>query len=252
MKILKILYLLPFLLLASCETISDWTESIIPGDEEAIEDGENNQELVADQELRDPSLEEILADSENEESFEIADEQLSATPAKEYDSVLIDENKEVESLDNTPSQSSEIINEDPSETIDNILAEQKATDNQSFKAPESLLSSLNLKEKIQYRVATINFRSGSSSVDGNGPIHALDKALRHALIKYYPSLKKLNLIDYKVRILTPQDGTKALVRVRIESSNQKFKWSTIGVSYNVIDASYIALHDSITYHLLMT
>ena len=71
-------------------------------------------------------------------------------------------------MDNTPSQSSEIINEDPSETIDNILAEQKATDNQSFKAPESLLSSLNLKEKIQYRVATINFRSGSSSVDGNG------------------------------------------------------------------------------------
>ena len=82
MKILKILYLLPFLLLASCETISDWTESIIPGDEEAIEDGENNQELVADQELRDPSLEEILADSENEESFEIADEQLSATQQK--------------------------------------------------------------------------------------------------------------------------------------------------------------------------
>ena len=76
--------------------------------------------------------------------------------------------------------------------------------------------------------------------------------MRHALTKYYPSLKKLNLIDYKVRILTPQDGTKALVRVRIESSNQKFKWSTIGVSYNVIDASYVALHDSITYHLLKT
>ena len=91
-----------------------------------------------------------------------------------------------------------------------------------------------------------------SAVEGNGPIHALDKALRHALSKYYPNLKKLNLIDYKVRILTPQDGTKALVRVRIESSNQKFKWSTIGVSYNVIDASYIALHDSITYHLLIT
>jgi len=76
--------------------------------------------------------------------------------------------------------------------------------------------------------------------------------LRKALSKFYPKLKKLNLIDYKVRILTPQDGTKALVRVRIESSNHKSKWSTIGVSYNVIDASYIALHDSITYHLLMT
>ena len=79
----------------------------------------------------------------------------------------------------------------------------------------------------------------------------MDKSLRNALIKYYPSLKKLNLIDYKVRILTPQDGTKALVRVRIESSNNKAKWSTIGVSHNVIDASYIALHDSITYHLLI-
>ena len=89
-----------------------------------------------------------------------------------------------------------------------------------------------------------------SAAEGNGPIHALDVALRKALEKFYPKIKKLNLIDYKVRILTPQDGTKALVRVRVESKNEKLKWSTIGVSHNVIDASYIALHDSITYHLL--
>jgi len=89
-----------------------------------------------------------------------------------------------------------------------------------------------------------------SAAEGNGPIHALDIALRKALIKFYPGIKSLNLVDYKVRILTPQDGTNALVRVRIESSNKNEKWSTIGVSYNVIDASYIALHDSITYHLL--
>ena len=91
-----------------------------------------------------------------------------------------------------------------------------------------------------------------SAAEGNGPIHALDLALRNSLIKFYPNIKKLNLIDYKVRILTPQDGTKALVRVRIESRNEKLNWSTIGVSYNVIDASYIALHDSITYHLLQS
>ena len=91
-----------------------------------------------------------------------------------------------------------------------------------------------------------------SAAEGNGPIHALDMALRSSLIKFYPNIKKLNLIDYKVRILTPQDGTKALVRVRIESKNEKLNWSTIGVSYNVIDASYIALHDSITYHLLQS
>ena len=89
-----------------------------------------------------------------------------------------------------------------------------------------------------------------SAAEGNGPIHALDIALRKALIEFYPKIKKLNLIDYKVRILTPQHGTNALVRVRIESSNGNEKWSTIGVSQNVIDASYIALHDSITYHLL--
>ena len=59
-----------------------------------------------------------------------------------------------------------------------------------------------------------------SAAEGNGPIHALDIALRKALIKFYPKIKDLNLIDYKVRILTPQDGTNALVRVRIESSNK--------------------------------
>ena len=95
-------------------------------------------------------------------------------------------------------------------------------------------------------------KSFYSAAEGNGPIHALDIALRNALTKFYPTIKKLNLIDYKVRILKPQDGTKALVRVRIESKNEKLKWSTIGVSHNVIDASYIALNDSITYHLLKT
>ena len=88
------------------------------------------------------------------------------------------------------------------------------------------------------------------ATEGDGPIHALDNALRKALIQPYPQIKKLNLIDYKVRILKPQDGTKALVRVRVESSNKKQIWSTIGVSNNVINASFIALHDSVTYHLL--
>ncbi len=88
------------------------------------------------------------------------------------------------------------------------------------------------------------------ATEGNGPIHALDNALRKALIQPYPQIKKLNLVDYKVRILKPQDGTKALVRVRVESSNKEQIWSTIGVSNNVINASFIALHDSVTYHLL--
>ena len=86
---------------------------------------------------------------------------------------------------------------------------------------------------------------------GNGPVNALDNALRSVLIKSYPTLKKMNLIDYKVRILTPDQGTKAITRVVIESSDENKKnWSTVGVSSNVINASYIALKESITYKLI--
>ena len=172
MKFLKIIFFIPFFMLASCETITDWTESIIPGDDEFVEEGNDNQQLLSDEvEMKDPSLEEILAESMNEDDFEIADEQLSATPAKEYDSVLIDQSEDSTITETTEPQITETVQEDPSETIDNILREQaqaKASEKNTFKAPESLVSSLNLKDKIQYRVATINFRSGSSIVDGNG------------------------------------------------------------------------------------
>ncbi len=87
--------------------------------------------------------------------------------------------------------------------------------------------------------------------EGNGPVNALDGALRKALVQKYPALKDLQLSDYKVRILTPDEGTAAVTRVLIESRDKKGNiWNTIGVSGNVIDASFNALHDSITYMLL--
>ena len=99
-------------------------------------------------------------------------------------------------------------------------------------------------------VVKVKKESFSNSV-GNGPVNALDNALRGVLIKSYPILKKMNLIDYKVRILTPDEGTKAITRVIIESSDENKKsWSTVGVSSNVINASYIALKESITYKLI--
>jgi 2-isopropylmalate synthase len=103
--------------------------------------------------------------------------------------------------------------------------------------------------------AIIKIRIGKKIVmsvaEGNGPVNALDKALRKALSRKYPLLKKIKLTDYKVRILTPSDGTEAVTRVQIESSDdQNNKWSTIGVSTNIVDASYRALHDSITYKLI--
>ena len=90
-----------------------------------------------------------------------------------------------------------------------------------------------------------------TAAEGNGPVNALDSALRKALEKHYPKVKDVSLTDYKVRILSPQDATKAVTRVMIESRDEKGNiWSTIGVSANVIDASFKALYDSIIYHLI--
>jgi len=90
-----------------------------------------------------------------------------------------------------------------------------------------------------------------SVAEGNGPVSALDAALRKVLTPVYPQLADLKLVDYKVRILNPTAGTKAMTRVMIESSDGNGdRWATVGVSTNVIDASYNALHDSITYKLL--
>jgi 2-isopropylmalate synthase len=86
--------------------------------------------------------------------------------------------------------------------------------------------------------------------EGNGPVNALDNALRKALTPVYPQLDDMRLVDYKVRILTPGAGTSAVTRVMIESADADGqRWSTVGVSANVIDASYNALHDAITYKL---
>ncbi len=86
--------------------------------------------------------------------------------------------------------------------------------------------------------------------EGNGPVDALDAALRKALMPVYPELEEIRLVDYKVRILTPEDGTKAVTRVMIESADGgDDRWVTVGISPNIIDASFEALHDSIVYKL---
>ena len=87
--------------------------------------------------------------------------------------------------------------------------------------------------------------------EGNGPVNALDSALREVLVPIYPELGDLRLVDYKVRILTPSDATGAVTRVMIESADDHgARWSTVGVSANIIDASYAALRDSIVFKLL--
>ncbi len=85
---------------------------------------------------------------------------------------------------------------------------------------------------------------------GNGPISSLDRALRKALEEFYPNLKDMQLVDYKVRIINESEGTAARVRVLVESSDDRGKWGTVGVSENVIEASWIALRDAIVYKLM--
>ncbi|MGE0733765.1 MAG: citramalate synthase [Alphaproteobacteria bacterium] len=87
--------------------------------------------------------------------------------------------------------------------------------------------------------------------EGNGPVDALDAAMRKALLTAYPELADVRLIDFKVRILTPHEGTKAVTRVMIESADGSgHRWATVGISPNIIDASFEALRDSIVYKLL--
>ena len=102
--------------------------------------------------------------------------------------------------------------------------------------------------------ATIKVRVGDERLvatgEGNGPVNALDAALRRAIGERHPALRRLHLTDYKVRVLDTSKGTGAVTRVLIDSTDGERSWSTIGVSENIIEASWQALSDSIVYGLL--
>lgn len=91
-----------------------------------------------------------------------------------------------------------------------------------------------------------------TAAEGDGPVNALDNALRKALNKFFPNIQEMKLVDFKVRVIDGSDGTAAKVRVQIESRDAKESWSTIGVSENVIEASWQALVESIQYKLSKT
>lgn len=89
-----------------------------------------------------------------------------------------------------------------------------------------------------------------TAAEGNGPVNALDNALRKALIQYYPDIKNVHLSDYKVRVLDEKDATAGKVRVLMESTDFNTTWNTLGVSSNIIEASWYALVDSLRYALI--
>jgi len=97
---------------------------------------------------------------------------------------------------------------------------------------------------------TVDGEKELTASEGVGPVNALDRALRKALLRFYPTLKEMKLVDYKVRVLETNRATEASVRVLIQSSDGTETWGTVGVSENVMEASWIALVDSISYKLM--
>ena len=92
---------------------------------------------------------------------------------------------------------------------------------------------------------------GGAQIGGDGPVDALNQALREALVKFYPVIADVVLKDYSVRILDPEEATAAKTRVLIESSDGVKTWGTVGVSENIIEASWEALVDSVEYKLFL-
>jgi len=113
----------------------------------------------------------------------------------------------------------------------------------SSESESELLSEATVKVKVGDRII-------HTAAEGNGPVNALDRALRKALQEFYPDLTAIELVDYKVRILEESAGTGSQVRVLIESSDGQKQWRTVGSSTNIIEASWLALADSIEYWLI--
>ncbi len=129
------------------------------------------------------------------------------------------------------------------ELVDFMVVVERRRRPPSQESPEEMLSEAMVKVRVGTKVI-------HTVAEGNGPVNALDQALRKALLQFYPSIATVRLVDYKVRILEESVGTGAQVRVLIESSDGTEEWRTVGGSTNIIEASWLALADSLEYWLL--
>ena len=147
-----------------------------------------------------------------------------------------------------------------------LLVRKVAKDHKPWEVEKTLTLYKPWFERITYRVniearenntpiteATVRLKVAGviehTASEGDGPVNALDGALRKALVRFFPRLEEMQLVDYKVRVVNPKEGTAARVRVVIESRDKDAVWGTVGVSENIIEASWLALTDSIEYKL---
>jgi len=131
----------------------------------------------------------------------------------------------------------------PFELVDFMVVVEKRRRPPTMQNQEEMLSEAMVKVRVGNEIR-------HTVAEGNGPVNALDQALRKALLRVYPSLAQIKLVDYKVRILEESVGTGSQVRVLIESSGGAEEWHTVGSSTNIIEASWLALADSLEYWLL--
>ena len=131
----------------------------------------------------------------------------------------------------------------PFELVDFMVVVETRRRPPTRKSLEETLAEAMIKVRVNNEVM-------HTAAEGNGPVNALDEALRKALLQFYPSLAAVKLVDYKVRILEESIGTESLVRVLIESSDGVEEWTTVGSSTNIIEASWLALADGLEYWLI--
>jgi 2-isopropylmalate synthase len=131
----------------------------------------------------------------------------------------------------------------PFELVDFMVVVESKRRSSTRKNQEEMLSEAMVKVKVGDEIM-------HTVAEGDGPVNALDLALRKSLLQFFPSLKQVKLIDYKVRILEESVGTESQVRVLIESSDSENEWRTVGASTNIIEASWLALADGLEYWLL--
>jgi 2-isopropylmalate synthase len=131
----------------------------------------------------------------------------------------------------------------PFELVDFMVVVEKRRRPSLKKNEEEMLSEATVKVKVGDEVI-------HTAAEGNGPVDALDAAMRKALMFFYPQLEVVRLVDYKVRVIEGARGTDARVRVIIESTDGEREWNTVGSSTNIIEASWLALADSLEYWLL--
>jgi len=132
----------------------------------------------------------------------------------------------------------------PFELVDWLVIVERRRRPPAESADDGLLAEATVKVRVNGELV-------HTAAEGNGPVHALDRALRKALSAAYPHLERIHLVDYKVRILDGASGTAAAVRVLIESTDGKQTWRTVGSSTNIIEASWLALADSLEYGLAL-